>query len=74
MPTGIDDFIRCMITPQNDIMLHSFQLTSTNLCKLIQTFVPLMTETCRSEVSPPNMTNTFWTSPEISRVVEPRSK
>jgi len=32
------------------------KLTSSNASKLSQTFVPLIRDTCRSEVSPPNKT------------------
>lgn len=35
-------------------------LTSLKPSKLSQTFVPLMRDTCRSDVSPPKMTKTFW--------------
>ena len=34
-------------------------LTSWKACKLSHTFVPLIRDTCRSDVSPPKMTKTF---------------
>lgn len=38
------------------------ELTSLNACKLSQTFVPLIRDTWRSDVSPPKITKTLRTS------------
>lgn len=35
------------------------KLTSPDTCRLSQTLVPLIRDTCRSDVSPPNMTKTL---------------
>ena len=40
-------------------ILKTRDLTSSKLCKLSQTLVPLISDTCRSEVSPPKITKTF---------------
>ena len=40
-------------------ILKTRDLTSSKLCKLSQTLVPLISDICRSEVSPPKITKTF---------------